>query len=44
MCNVCRSRSPQGRDFAAALDVVRPSVNAASLRAFEDFTREYGTQ
>ncbi|KAG2451944.1 hypothetical protein HYH02_003718 [Chlamydomonas schloesseri] len=37
-------RSIMGRDFAAALDVVRPSVNAASLRAFEDFTREYGTQ
>ncbi|PNH11007.1 Spastin [Tetrabaena socialis] len=33
-----------GRDFAAALEVVRPSVNAATLRAFEDFTREYGTQ
>ncbi|KAG2441613.1 hypothetical protein HXX76_003233 [Chlamydomonas incerta] len=37
-------RPIMGRDFAAALDVVRPSVNAASLRAFEDFTREYGTQ
>ncbi|GFR46334.1 hypothetical protein Agub_g7903, partial [Astrephomene gubernaculifera] len=30
-------------DFGAALRVVRPSVNAASLRSFEEFTREYGT-
>jgi hypothetical protein len=33
----------QGRDFAEALTVVRPSVGAASLRGYEDFTREYGT-
>lgn len=32
-----------GRDFAAALAVVRPSVSAASLRAYEEFTRDFGT-
>ncbi|KAG2499592.1 hypothetical protein HYH03_002533 [Edaphochlamys debaryana] len=32
-----------GRDFAAAIEVVRPSVNAASLKEFEEFTREFGT-
>ncbi|KXZ52863.1 hypothetical protein GPECTOR_8g245 [Gonium pectorale] len=31
------------RDFAAALGAVRPSVAAASLGVYEQFTREYGT-
>ncbi|GIL48206.1 hypothetical protein Vafri_4890 [Volvox africanus] len=36
---------PIGRpDFEAALRVVRPSVDAASLQAYEDFTKTYGTQ
>lgn len=31
-------------DFEAAMKVVRPSVSTASLRAYEDFTKTYGTQ
>lgn len=30
-------------DFAAALQVIKPSVSPASLKEFEDFTQEYGT-
>jgi spastin len=30
-------------DFSAAITAIRPSVDAASLRAYEEFTRQYGT-
>ena len=31
-------------DFATALEVIKPSVNAATLKAYEDFTRDFGAQ
>lgn len=31
-------------DFAAALEVIKPSVNAATLKAYEEFTRDFGAQ
>jgi spastin len=30
-------------DFSAAIQAIRPSVDAASLAAYEEFTRQYGT-
>lgn len=30
-------------DFSAALQVIRPSLSREQLRAFEEFTRDYGT-
>lgn len=30
-------------DFGGALGVIRPSLSREQLRAFEDFTRDYGT-
>lgn len=30
-------------DFSAALAVIRPSLSREQLRAFEEFTRDYGT-
>jgi hypothetical protein len=30
-------------DFAAALTVIKPSVNRDMLRVYEDFTRDFGT-
>jgi spastin len=30
-------------DFSAALAVIRPSLNREQLRAFDEFTRDYGT-
>ncbi|EFJ46695.1 hypothetical protein VOLCADRAFT_62257, partial [Volvox carteri f. nagariensis] len=44
-CVAASALRPMGRpDFEASLRVVRPSVDAASLRVYEDFTRAYGTQ
>lgn len=31
------------RDFSDALQAIRPSLNKEQLKAFEDFTRSFGT-
>jgi spastin len=40
--SVDRIRPLQLKDFAAALQVIRPSLNREQLKTFEAFTREYG--
>jgi len=37
-------RSVRYDDFAEALKVIKPSVNASLLRTFDDFTRDFGAQ
>lgn len=39
---VDRIRPLQLRDFADALQVIRPSLSREQLKTFEEFTREYG--